>query len=138
VLIDADPVRLRQVLHNLLKNAEEAVAGQSDGWIEVYTRIGQQNDCQYAEIRVVDSGPGFDPAHLDRVFDPYVTSKEKGTGLGLAIVKKIVDEHGGAIWAENSATGGGQVVIRLPALSDPAARASCEQLSRTTPRSQSV
>jgi nitrogen fixation/metabolism regulation signal transduction histidine kinase len=136
--IDADPVRLRQVLHNLLKNAEEAVANCADGQVDVHTLVGQQNDCQYVEIQVLDNGPGFDPDQLDRVFDPYVTSKEKGTGLGLAIVKKIVDEHGGAIWAENRAEGGGRMIIRLPALSDPAARASCDKLASNIPRSQTL
>jgi nitrogen fixation/metabolism regulation signal transduction histidine kinase len=138
VEIDADPVRLRQVLHNLLKNAEEAVTGQPDGRVEVQTLTGQQNDCQYAEIQVVDNGPGFDSAQLDRVFDPYVTSKDRGTGLGLAIVKKIIDEHGGAIWAENRPEGGARVVIRLPALSDPATRASCDKLAGTSPRRHSA
>jgi PAS domain S-box-containing protein len=137
VLIDADPVRLRQVLHNLLKNAQEAVAQQADGKVDVHTGTGYKNDCQYAEIRVQDNGPGFDPAQLGRVFDPYVTNKEKGTGLGLAIVKKIIDEHGGAIWAENRAEGGGRVVIRLPALADAASRAACDKLGRNHKPSRS-
>jgi len=140
VQIDADPVRLRQVLHNLLKNAQEAVNAHDPGRVDVYTATGYKNDCQYAEISVCDDGPGFDPAQLGRVFDPYVTSKEKGTGLGLAIVKKIIDEHGGAIWAENQTDGGGRVVIRLPALSDPAVRAACDQLGRNNkkPRSKTA
>lgn len=136
VFVDADPVRLRQVLHNLVKNAQEAVADQADGQVDVYTGTGYKNDCQYAEIRVTDNGPGFNPEQLGRVFDPYVTTKEKGTGLGLAIVKKIIDEHGGMIWAENHAAGGGRVVIRLPALSDLASRAACDRLSRKKMRSQ--
>jgi nitrogen fixation/metabolism regulation signal transduction histidine kinase len=79
---------------------------------------------------VTDNGPGFDTDSLGKVFDPYVTSKEKGTGLGLAIVRKIIEEHGGIIWAGNLEEGGGQVVFRLPTLADPADRAACEQLSR--------
>lgn len=138
VMIDADPVRLRQVLHNLVKNAQEAVADQDDGRVDVATATGYKNDCQYAEITVSDNGGGFDPEQLGRVFDPYVTTKEKGTGLGLAIVKKIIDEHGGVIWAENQPDGGGRVVIRLPALSDPASRAACEKLGRSNTRSQSA
>jgi len=139
IRIDADPVRLRQVLHNLIKNAQEAVSGQSDGQVDVYTATGYKNDCQYAEIRVLDNGPGFDPEQLGRVFDPYVTSKEKGTGLGLAIVKKIIDEHGGMIWAENQPDRGAQLVIRLPVLADPSSRAACDRLShKKKPRSHTA
>jgi nitrogen fixation/metabolism regulation signal transduction histidine kinase len=67
------------------------------------------------EIAVTDSGPGFDPALLGQVFEPYVTTKTKGTGLGLAIVKRIVTEHGGVVYAENPSEGGGRVILRLPA-----------------------
>lgn len=130
VRVDADPIRLRQVVHNLVKNAQEAVANHPDGHVDIHTGSGHKNDCQYAEIRVVDNGPGFDPEQLDRVFEPYVTSKEKGTGLGLAIVKKIIDEHGGMIWAQNPPGGGAMLVIRLPALSDTSSRAACDRLSR--------
>jgi len=51
---------------------------------------------------------------VDKVFDPYVTTKPKGNGLGLAIVKRIVEEHGGVVWAENQEAGGASVVIQLP------------------------
>lgn len=136
--IDADPIRLRQVLHNLIKNAQEAVADQADGQIELFTTSGHKNDCQYAEIRVLDNGPGFEPGQLDRIFDPYVTNKEKGTGLGLAIVKKIVDEHGGMIWAENQDNGGARVIIRLPALADINSRAACDRLSRKKTRNRTL
>lgn len=129
-LVEADPVRLRQVLHNLIKNAQEAVAAQPGGRIDVFSDIGSKNDCQYAEVRVCDNGPGFEPDTLGKAFDPYVTNKEKGTGLGLAIVRKIVEEHGGIIWAENRPEGGGQLVIRLPVLSDPASRAACDRLAQ--------
>jgi PAS domain S-box-containing protein len=113
--VEGDPVRLRQVLHNLIKNAQEAAADRSDGRVEVTTGQKQKSDCTFVEIRVSDNGPGFDgdPSHL---FEPYVTTKAKGTGLGLAIVKKIVEEHGGMIWAENNPEGGASVILRLPIL----------------------
>jgi nitrogen fixation/metabolism regulation signal transduction histidine kinase len=66
------------------------------------------------EIVVEDNGPGFGPDVIGQVFDPYVTTKPKGTGLGLAIVKKIVEEHGGAIDADNVRTGGARVRVELP------------------------
>lgn len=112
--VKADPVRLRQVMHNLLKNALEA--GGEQGSILVSSRIGEEEGDDFVEIAVGDNGPGFDPELIGQVFDPYVTSKTKGTGLGLAIVKRIVAEHGGVIDAENPDTGGGRVVLRLPAL----------------------
>jgi len=119
-VIKADPVRLRQVMHNLLKNALEA--GGEQGCILVSSRIGKEEGDDFVEIAVSDSGPGFDPELIGQVFDPYVTSKTKGTGLGLAIVKRIVAEHGGVIDAENPDSGGGRVVLRLPALAQDAGR----------------
>ena len=105
-LADAD--QMRQVLHNLIKNAAEAMA--ESGRIEVATRLhaGQ------AELSVVDRGPGFPPEILERACEPYVTTKEKGTGLGLAIVKKIVDDHGGSLTLANRPDGGAEVSLRLP------------------------
>ena len=120
--IEADPVRLRQVMHNLLKNALEAVG--ENGLIEVSSRIGAEEGNDFVEIVVSDNGPGFDPGMIGQVFEPYVTSKTKGTGLGLAIVKRIVAEHGGVISAENPPAGGGRVILRLPALVNRPARAT--------------
>lgn len=114
--IEADPVRLRQVLHNLLKNAVEAAG--DDGRIEISSRTGEEEGRDFVEVAVVDNGPGFDPELIGQVFEPYVTNKTKGTGLGLAIVKRIVAEHGGVIHVENPADGGGRVVLRLPAHSN--------------------
>ncbi len=117
VRIKADPVRLRQVVHNLVKNAQEALAGRKEGCLMVSTRVvGDTEGCFY-ELKVMDTGPGFDQDLLGEMFEPYVTTKTKGTGLGLAIVKKIVEEHGGQIWAENL-DGGACVILRLPVIRD--------------------
>jgi nitrogen fixation/metabolism regulation signal transduction histidine kinase len=113
--VEGDPLRLRQVVHNLVKNAQEAAAGQVDGWVRVTTRSVRERDCWFVELKVQDNGPGFDDAVLPQLFEPYVTTKAKGTGLGLAIVKKIVEEHGGIISAENCDPGG-CVILRLPAI----------------------
>lgn len=112
-VIEADPVRMRQVVHNLVKNALES---RADGAVRVclrsaaFTRRGRD----WVELRIDDDGEGFDPALIDRVFEPYVTSKQKGTGLGLAIVKRIIGEHGGNIRAENRPEGGARLSIVLP------------------------
>jgi nitrogen fixation/metabolism regulation signal transduction histidine kinase len=112
-LVRGDPLRLRQVVHNLIKNAQEALEGQADGCIRVSTALMEDDDTHCVALRVEDNGPGFEEALLGRLFEPYVTTKAKGTGLGMAIVKKIIEEHGGMIWAENGERGA-RVVVRLP------------------------
>jgi nitrogen fixation/metabolism regulation signal transduction histidine kinase len=116
--IEADRGRLRQIIHNLLANAWEALEGVPSPSVHVATRLLEQGGGamagRAAEIVVEDNGPGFRPDVIGQVFDPYVTTKPKGTGLGLAIVKKIVEEHGGAIDADNVRTGGARVCIELP------------------------
>jgi len=117
--LSADPRRLRQVLNNLLLNAGDAVGAVASPRIVVETRCVQELRCQFIELQVQDNGPGFGEAVSARLFEPYVTSKEKGTGLGLPIVKKIVEEHGGAVWAANLAEGGACITIRLPLRARP-------------------
>ncbi len=112
-LIKGDPLRLRQVVHNLVKNALEAVEERPGGHIRVSTLRLHEKDRPFLELAVEDNGGGFDETLIGRLFEPYVTTKAKGTGLGLAIVKKIIEEHGGIIWAEN-ANGGARVAARLP------------------------
>jgi nitrogen fixation/metabolism regulation signal transduction histidine kinase len=108
--VQGDPARLRQVFHNLLQNAEQAVAERADPRIVVRT----SKSGGAARLAVLDNGPGFPPEILARAFEPYVTTKSKGTGLGLAIVKKIVEEHNGSIQIANVAGGGAEVSILLP------------------------
>jgi len=80
-------------------------------------RIHAELDSTRDQLRVTvsDNGPGFSADNIERVFEPYVTSKEKGTGLGLAICRRIIEEHNGAIRATNSPAGGATVIISLPA-----------------------
>jgi len=136
--IEGDPLRLRQVLHNLIKNAQEALEEREGGRVRVITRLREEEDRCYAELLVEDNGPGIEEQLLERLFEPYVTSKTKGTGLGLAIVKKIVEEHGGIIWAEN-ADQGARITLRLPllpAVAEPSKEA--EQLSQLAPQGPST
>jgi PAS domain S-box-containing protein len=115
ILIMADAVRLRQLVHNLIKNSLETI--ESDGWIKLQTRGLREFGVQYAELIVEDSGDGIADEVADNLFDPYVTTKTTGSGLGLAIVKKIVDEHNGVVWVEKGSKGGARFIIRLPAIS---------------------
>ncbi len=130
--IEADPVRMRQVVHNLVKNAQEAVLENGGGRVEVNTCQKFEADCQFVEFMISDNGLGFNSQNMTNLFEPYVTTKAKGTGLGLAIVKKIIEEHGGMIWAENRSEGGGRVVFRLPTMtSDKSVRANCPSIPAT-------
>ena len=114
--IEADIGRLRQLLHNLIKNALEAMDYKT-GELMISTRCAEEHACRYVELKIKDSGPGFPEELIGQLFEPYVTSKPRGSGLGLAIVKKIVEEHGGMLEAENVTDGGACVVIRLPVIS---------------------
>lgn len=109
-IIEADRGRLRQVLHNMIKNALEAKS--TDNRITIITRYLIESRFECVELRLSDQGPGIPEHMLEKIFEPYVTTKTKGTGLGLAIVKKIIEEHSGSVWVEQ--TKGACIVIRLP------------------------
>ncbi len=112
--VEADIGRIRQILHNLIRNSIEALENTPGGRIEVSVRAGEVRGVDIVEIVVADNGPGFHAGPVSQVFDPYVTTKPKGTGLGLAIVKKLVEEHAGTICAENRKEGGARIRIELP------------------------
>jgi nitrogen fixation/metabolism regulation signal transduction histidine kinase len=112
--VEADNQWIRQMLHNLIRNAMDAMEGQENAWLEISTRQHIESGTELAEIGIRDNGPGIDPETMKQLFDPYVTTKKKGTGLGLAIVKKLVDEHGGTVTAGNLDEGGASIVVRLP------------------------
>jgi nitrogen fixation/metabolism regulation signal transduction histidine kinase len=124
--IEADPLRIRQIVHNLVKNAVEALEGNKKGKISLVSKVMSRDEHPFYELRVQDNGPGFAEAMIQQLFEPYVTSKPKGTGLGLAIVKKIVEEHGGIIWAENCDKGA-CMVVQLPMLLDLAHESATEE-----------
>ncbi|MGZ8254380.1 MAG: sensor histidine kinase [Burkholderiaceae bacterium] len=109
--IDGDATQLRQVIHNLIANAQDALAGRSDPRIFVRTELVEIDEgstrVRAVRLSVEDNGPGFAANILRRAFEPYVTTKPSGTGLGLAMVKKIVDEHGARIEVVNRNVGGG-------------------------------
>ena len=94
-----DALQLRQVIHNLLQNAQDACESRGPAWASARVGVRTEWRAQRQRVRlmVTDTGPGFAPNILQRAFEPYVTTKIKGTGLGLAVVKKIADEHGAPI-----------------------------------------
>lgn len=107
--VAGDASQIRQVIHNLLQNAEDALASQGEGSVTLQTRL----DGERVTLLLRDDGPGFPPEVLARAFEPYFTTKSRGTGLGLAMVKKIIDEHGGDVRLQNGEGGGAEVRIRL-------------------------
>ena len=113
-IIQGDSARLRQLLHNLIKNALEAMENEEKKVVEISTRCMDESGCRFVELCICDHGPGFPEEAQGQYFEPYITTKAKGTGLGLAIVKKIVEEHGGMVSAENRPGKGAMVTIRLP------------------------
>lgn len=108
-LIEADELQIEQVLHNLLRNAVEAMP--EGGTLRLGTAIGAGGD---AEISIQDTGPGIPAEDRDRIFQSFYTTKIKGTGLGLTIVQRVLKNHGGEILVEQPEAGGTRVVVRLP------------------------
>ena len=122
-LIEADDQQLRQVIHNLVQNAQDASLANEAArkpLVVLRTRLNEQGD--RLRLQVLDSGAGFTDAILKRAFEPYVTTKTKGTGLGLAVVKKIADEHHAQVHLKNrletvgddDLVAGGQVSVSFP------------------------
>lgn len=135
--VRADAGRIRQVLHNLIRNAQQAMSEQGcpsgdTPEVTLSTELHQEGGLVLVELTVTDNGPGFPEDMIDRLFEPYATTRPKGSGLGLAIVKKIVEEHSGVVLASNVQDGpvetqgdaaarseagaktGARIVIRLP------------------------
>jgi len=112
----ADGVRLRQLVHNLIKNSLETTG--VNGWVKLETKCTEYFGQSCVELSVEDNGKGVAADVVDKIFEPYVTTKVKGSGLGLAIVKKIVDEHGGTVWVDNLPKGGARFIVRLPMISE--------------------
>jgi nitrogen fixation/metabolism regulation signal transduction histidine kinase len=98
-LVMADAQQVRQVIHNLVQNAQDACADLPQATVTL--RLKRSSDGQWVRLLVLDQGCGFTDAILTRAFEPYVTTKPKGTGLGLAVVRKIMDDHRGRIDLSN-------------------------------------
>ena len=109
IFLWGDTGKLRQVLHNLIQNSEQALMGHTNPEILIETVATPD----ITQIRIQDNGPGLSDEVMSRAFDPYYTTKAKGTGLGLAIVRKIVEEHDGAVSIRNGEVGA-VIEITLP------------------------
>jgi PAS domain S-box-containing protein len=114
VPVRGDRVQLQQVLVNLILNAVEAMSSVEDGTRELSITTGQ-NQTGGILVAVRDSGPGVDPVSLDRVFEPFYTTKNSGVGMGLAICQTIINGHGGRLWMSANEPRGAVFQFTLPA-----------------------
>jgi PAS domain S-box-containing protein len=111
--VEGDRVQVQQVLLNLVLNAAESMGSMESGARELLISTGQDEAGVLVAVR--DSGPGIDPAHLDRIFDPFYTTKLSGTGMGLSICRSIINAHGGRLWAAANEPRGAVFQFTLPA-----------------------
>ena len=109
-----DGIQLRQVILNLLRNAEDSIAQAGGGTreIRIVTREAEESR---VDIAISDSGTGVDETELERIFEHFVSTKAEGLGMGLAISRTIVEAHGGRIWATRNKDRGLTLHIHLPA-----------------------
>lgn len=113
IAVTCDAGKLRQVVLNLMLNGLQA-AGHG-GWVRLTATRKEADSAEPSEVclEIIDGGPGIPPAMLDRIFNPFFTTKSEGTGLGLAIVHRIVEAHGGTIRAMNAPEGGAKFLVTL-------------------------
>ena len=112
LMINADPGQFRQVLNNLFTNAVNAMEG--NGLIIIRADLVKKGYSVYCRLQISDSGPGIPVESLDKVFNPYFTTRDEGTGLGLPIVERIIFDHRGRIWVESAIGEGTTFFIDLP------------------------
>jgi two-component system NtrC family sensor kinase len=112
--INADPNQIQQVILNLFTNAADAMNGI--GQITIETRTTAEDGVEYAEMSFTDTGPGILPEHLDKILEPFFTTKAagKGTGLGLPVSYGIIKRHGGELFVQSKTGRGTTFIVRLP------------------------
>ena len=113
-VVMADRIQMQQIVLNLLMNACEAMSGLpvTGRNVALATRFLPDSSC--VEVTMTDSGGGIAPADLERIFQPFVTSKAAGMGMGLAICRSVAESHHGRLWAENASAGGAKFRLRVP------------------------
>ncbi len=114
VMINGDPEQLDLVFLNLLLNGIEAMPAGGTLSVSLEVEIGPPAVCR---VLFLDTGPGIDEAVMDRLFEPFVTNKDRGVGLGLAVSRRVIQEHGGRIEASNIPLGGARFAVELPLVS---------------------
>jgi nitrogen fixation/metabolism regulation signal transduction histidine kinase len=110
----ADGAQIRQVIHNLVQNAQDSLENARPGAVSPAIEVRTELAGDRGRLAVSDNGGGFPEELMAHIFEPYVTTKPRGAGLGLAIVKKIIDEHQGSVAIENRPSRGASVSVLLP------------------------
>ena len=118
----ADSAQIRQVIHNLVQNAQDALENRKEPRAQPAVEVCTELAGDRVRLSVSDNGDGFPEELMTRVFEPYVTTKPRGTGLGLAIVRTIAEAHGGTLKAEANPAGGASFHVSLPASEGPGLR----------------
>jgi two-component system sensor histidine kinase AtoS len=108
--VPADPMQLRQIFLNLLLNAAEAMPDGGSLRVKTYYEKSKRT----VGVMVSDTGKGIEADCMNKIFQPFFTTKRKGTGLGLAIIKRLIEQHEGSIWVENNPGGGATFTISFP------------------------
>ena len=119
VPVQADESLLKQALLNLMINATQAMTDHEANGARPELILRLEADDREAQIHVIDTGPGIEPARLERIFHPYVSDKTGGSGLGLSTARRIIEEHGGRLVAHSEVGRGSDCVIHLPRRSSP-------------------
>ncbi|HEY8509100.1 MAG TPA: ATP-binding protein, partial [Steroidobacteraceae bacterium] len=113
-IVQADRVQMQQVILNLLMNACEAMTNVPAAQRKIMVRTRYDRTGSFVEASVTDTGCGIPPADLERIFQPFVTTKGQGMGLGLAICRSVAQAHGGRLWAESTPGAGATFHLRIP------------------------
>jgi PAS domain S-box-containing protein len=111
--VAGDPIQLQQVVLNILLNAFDAMKARPRGSRKVEVRL-EGAEAGMNRVAIRDSGPGFAGDELNRIFEPFYTTKREGLGMGLPICKSIIEAHRGRLWAENNPDGGATFFFTLP------------------------
>jgi signal transduction histidine kinase len=128
--IVGDRVQLQQVILNLVVNGLESMSGIAPGLRHLTIRT-VQSDTDRVEVSVQDTGPGISAEILDRIYEPFFSTKSDGLGMGLSICRSIAEAHGGRLEASNNPAGGATFVFALPAAGTPSDTHSPRQEQRT-------
>jgi signal transduction histidine kinase len=119
VSVDADPVQMRQVILNLVLNALDAIDADGKVTLTIDHAAGEQKSCRTGgarnvSITIADNGPGVPDDMKEKIFEPFLSSKETGVGLGLAVSRRIVEAHGGTLLVTDNPGRGARFTIYLP------------------------